>query len=69
MSHIRKYAVAFVGSDSSLTRLWASRLSLAEAAQWLDSHRRAPSPDGQPCILLEPVARAIRAAKGRGRTG
>jgi hypothetical protein len=69
MFHPRKYAIAFVGSDSRLTRLCASRLSLAEAAEWLDSHGRAPSPDGQPCILLHPIAPAICAADAQSRTG
>ena len=59
MSHSRKYAVALVGSGSRLTRLLATRLTLAEAAAWLDSHQRAPSPDGQPCILLQPIPEAI----------
>jgi hypothetical protein len=62
MSHTRKYAIALVGADSSLTGLYATRLSLAEAAAWLDSHRRAPSPDGQPCILLHPISPSIRLA-------
>jgi hypothetical protein len=35
-------------------------------AAWLDAHRRAPSPDGQPCILLHPLSRAIRAAGSKG---
>ena len=69
MFHPRKYAIAFVGSDSRLIRLCATRLSLAEAAAWLDSHRRAPSPDGQPCILWQPVAQAIRAADSQSRAG
>jgi hypothetical protein len=67
MSHPRKYAIALVAADSSLTRLCATRLSLAEAAAWLDSHRRAPSPDGQPCILLHPISRAIRLATAKRR--
>jgi hypothetical protein len=69
MSHPRKYAIAFVDSHSTLTRLCATRLSLAEATAWLDSHRRAPSPDGQPCILRHPIARAIRAVTSGARTG
>ena len=63
MSHSRKYAVAFIGPDATLTRLCATRLSLAEAAAWLASHQRAPSPDGQPCILRHPLSRAVRPAK------
>ncbi len=69
MFHPRKYAVALVGSDSRLIRLCATRVSLAEATAWLDSHRRAPSPDGQPCILLHPIVRAIRVAKSQSRAG
>jgi hypothetical protein len=68
MSHPRKYAIALVGSDSSLVRLCAARLTLAEAAAWLDSHRRAPAPDGQPCILLQPISRAIRLATAKTRS-
>ena len=66
MFHPRKYAIALIGSDSSPLRLCATRLSLAEAAAWLDSHRQAPSPDGQPCILLHPLSRAVRAAAHGG---
>jgi hypothetical protein len=66
MSHPRKYAIALIGADCSLTHLYAVRLSLAEALAWLDAHRRAPSPDGQPCLLLHPLLRAIRSAGGKG---
>ena len=69
MSHPRKYAIALVGSDSTLSRLCATRLTLAEAAAWLGSHQRAPSPDGQPCILLHPLARAIRLVQSKHRSG
>ena len=69
MFHPRKYAVALVGLDASITRLCATRLSLAEAAVWLDSHQRATSPDGRPCILLHPILRAIRRADSQSRTG
>ena len=62
MPHCRKYTVALVGSDSRLTCLLATRLTLVEAAAWLDSHRRAPAPEGQPCILLQPLAAVIHAA-------
>jgi hypothetical protein len=55
----RKFAVAFVSAEPSLLRLCGTHLSLAEAAAWLESHRRAPSPGGQPCILLHPVSPAI----------
>jgi len=55
MSHPRKYAIALLAADSSLIHLYAARLSLAEASAWLDAHQRAPSPDGQPCILLQPI--------------
>ncbi len=68
MSHPRKYAIALIGLDSTLIRLCAARLSLAEAAAWLDSQQRAPSPDGQPCILLQPIARAIRLAAAKPRS-
>jgi hypothetical protein len=68
MSHPRKYAVALISADSMLARLCATRLSLAEAAAWLDSHQRAPSPDGHPCILLQPIAPAIRVASSQSRS-
>ena len=67
MSHPRKYAIALLGPDSSLTLLCATRLSLAEAAAWLDAHQRAPSPAGQPCILLHPISRSIRLVKAKSR--
>ena len=60
MSHPRKYAVALVNTDCSITQICAVRLSLAEAAAWLDSYERAPSPGGQPCILLHPILPAMR---------
>ncbi len=66
MFHPRKYAVALVGAEGSLIHLCATRLSLVEAVAWLKSHRRAPSPDGQPCILLHPLSRAVRAAGRQG---
>ena len=69
MPHSRKYAVAFVDSHSTLTRLCATRLSLAEAVVWLESHRRAPSPDGQPCILRHPISPVIREADSQSRKG
>ena len=56
MSHTKKYAVALVAANSKITHLCATRLSLAEASEWLESHQRAPSPDGQPCILLQPIS-------------
>jgi hypothetical protein len=67
MSHSRNYAVAFVSADSSSLRLSAEHLSLDEAAAWLDSDCRAPSPDGQPCILRHPLARAICRADAESR--
>jgi hypothetical protein len=62
MSLSRKFAVAFVGSDLSIKQLCAGQLSLAEAFAWLESHQRAPSPDGQPCVLLNPLSREIESA-------
>ena len=61
MSHSRKYTVALIGSDSRLRRVAAMQLTLAEAAAWLDSHQRAPSPGEQPCILLQVPAPAMDA--------
>jgi len=65
MSHTRKYAIALVNLNSTITHLCATRLSLTEAAAWLDSYKRAPTPDGQLCILLHPIPRAMHSLNSK----
>ena len=67
-SHERKYAVAIVGFDGAIVRFCATRLLLREAVAYLDSHKRAPSPHGQPCIMVHPILRAIRLASSKSRS-
>jgi hypothetical protein len=62
MSHPRNYVVVLIDCRGLLTHLCAAGLSLAEAAAWLEAHRRAPSPDATPCILLQPLPAAFRLA-------
>lgn len=67
MSTPRSYAVGIV-RESKIVRIVGRRLSLSEASAWVKSYRRAPAPDGSPCILPHPVSRATRFANSRSRS-
>ena len=63
----RVYAVAAI-QDGRVARILSARLSIHEAAAWLESHHRAPVPDEQPCILRYPISRATCLARSKSRS-
>ena len=59
----REWSIVLFDPSGKPTRLCATRLSRGEAKAWLDSSRRAPSPDGARGMMRDESAEAISNAR------